>query len=190
MICLNCGSDECVRWCEPCGLNYCEYDNAHEDCEPYDCGGCGSCPRRGDCVTHPDADPSEMTEKRCRHLANILFDESCPECGACLRCRLILCNCDARPARFAQPHGQAIRRCAESATCATTRRGMNDGNAPTSTQPQGWRHVSLHPCGPMPALPAIHGATDGAAIQVWRALRPSGLPWRQSCISKEGSREH
>ena len=26
---------------------------------PYDCGGCGSCPRRGDCVTHPDADPPD-----------------------------------------------------------------------------------------------------------------------------------
>ena len=36
MICTNCGTDECVRWCEPCGLNYCEYDNVHEDCETDD----------------------------------------------------------------------------------------------------------------------------------------------------------
>ena len=34
MICLNCGSDECLHWCESCGLNYCEYNEGwHDDCE-------------------------------------------------------------------------------------------------------------------------------------------------------------
>ena len=36
MICTICGTDECIRWCEACGLNYCEYFGGHEDCEPSD----------------------------------------------------------------------------------------------------------------------------------------------------------
>ena len=30
---------------------------------------------------------------RCRHLANLISDKACPECGACLYCRLIPCEC-------------------------------------------------------------------------------------------------
>ena len=32
MICATCGTDECLRLCEVCQANYCEYDNSHDDC--------------------------------------------------------------------------------------------------------------------------------------------------------------
>ena len=33
MICTNCGTDECVHWCEYCQMDYCEYNEGwHEDC--------------------------------------------------------------------------------------------------------------------------------------------------------------
>ena len=33
MICVSCGTDECVQWCEHCQMDYCEYSGGHEDCE-------------------------------------------------------------------------------------------------------------------------------------------------------------
>ena len=37
MFCLNCGTDECLAYCEPCGLNYCSNgypeDHEHDDTE-------------------------------------------------------------------------------------------------------------------------------------------------------------
>ena len=51
-----CDDDTCpAKYPSPC---LCGNQPTHErdvcPFEPFDCGGCGSCDRRGDCVTHPE----------------------------------------------------------------------------------------------------------------------------------------
>ena len=52
-------SDSMHNCCYPTSCIHDCGDKCHPNGLSYDCGGCGSCPRRGDCVTHPDAEPTD-----------------------------------------------------------------------------------------------------------------------------------